>query len=147
MDAMINGSTGIAVAMATNIPPHNLSEVSRALTHLIEKPDATVAGAKRARALKGSDGQLIIQPGGTGRRGRRERQALPVREPREEDLDPKLLLWDMHRNVDAAAVPPGRRDLTFVSRPGCWTSWPGRSSTSPSRSTAAISPRYDAGRG
>ncbi|HLH24193.1 MAG TPA: DNA gyrase subunit A [Chloroflexota bacterium] len=37
-----NGSAGIAVGMATSIPPHNLSEVVAALLHLIEHPDATV---------------------------------------------------------------------------------------------------------
>ncbi|MBV9599400.1 MAG: DNA gyrase subunit A [Chloroflexi bacterium] len=37
-----NGSAGIAVGMATNIPPHNLSEVVDALHHLIEHPEATI---------------------------------------------------------------------------------------------------------
>lgn len=37
---LINGSVGIAVGMATNIPPHNLTEVIDATTHLIENPDA-----------------------------------------------------------------------------------------------------------
>lgn len=40
---LVNGSTGIAVGMATNIPPHNLREVVYALIHLIENPDASVA--------------------------------------------------------------------------------------------------------
>jgi DNA gyrase subunit A len=39
---LINGSAGIAVGMATNIPPHNLNEVCDAITHLIENPEATV---------------------------------------------------------------------------------------------------------
>jgi DNA gyrase subunit A len=39
---LLNGSTGIAVGMATNIPPHNLNELARAITHLIDEPDATV---------------------------------------------------------------------------------------------------------
>jgi DNA gyrase subunit A len=38
---LLNGTLGIAVGMATNIPPHNLTEVSNAMTHLIENPDAT----------------------------------------------------------------------------------------------------------
>jgi DNA gyrase subunit A len=37
-----NGSAGIAVGMATNMPPHNLTEVVNALHHLIDNPDATV---------------------------------------------------------------------------------------------------------
>lgn len=39
---LINGSTGIAVGMATNIPPHNLTEVCRAIIALIENPNADV---------------------------------------------------------------------------------------------------------
>jgi len=39
---LVNGSQGIAVGMATSIPPHNLGEVIDATIHLIEHPDATV---------------------------------------------------------------------------------------------------------
>ncbi len=39
---LVNGSSGIAVGMATNMPPHNLREVIDALIYLIKKPDATV---------------------------------------------------------------------------------------------------------
>ena len=38
---LVNGSSGIAVGMATNIPPHNLSEVVDAIVHLIDNPEAT----------------------------------------------------------------------------------------------------------
>ncbi|MGB2762552.1 MAG: DNA gyrase subunit A [Minisyncoccales bacterium] len=38
---LLNGSLGIAVGMATNIPPHNLSEVANAAIHLIDNPEAT----------------------------------------------------------------------------------------------------------
>ena len=37
---LVNGSGGIAVGMATNMPPHNLAEVCEAVVHLINKPDA-----------------------------------------------------------------------------------------------------------
>ena len=40
---LVNGSTGIAVGMATNIPPHNLSEVIDATIEIIKHPDATLA--------------------------------------------------------------------------------------------------------
>ncbi len=40
---LANGASGIAVGMATNIPPHNAAELCRALRHLITQPDATVA--------------------------------------------------------------------------------------------------------
>jgi DNA gyrase subunit A len=39
---LLNGTLGIAVGMATNIPPHNLRELTDAVNHLIEEPDATV---------------------------------------------------------------------------------------------------------
>ena len=39
---LLNGSTGIAVGMATNIPPHNLGELCDALVHVLEKEDATL---------------------------------------------------------------------------------------------------------
>jgi DNA gyrase subunit A len=39
---LINGSSGIAVGMATNIPPHNLSEVIEGITVLINNPDVTI---------------------------------------------------------------------------------------------------------
>jgi DNA gyrase subunit A len=39
---LLNGAMGIAVGMATSIPPHNLSEVADAISYLIEKPDATI---------------------------------------------------------------------------------------------------------
>ncbi|MBL6708751.1 MAG: DNA topoisomerase IV subunit A [Pseudomonadales bacterium] len=40
---LLNGSTGIAVGMATDIPPHNLNEVISACVHLLDSPKATVA--------------------------------------------------------------------------------------------------------
>lgn len=40
---LVNGAAGIAVGMATNIPPHQLGEVIDAVQHLIEHPDATIA--------------------------------------------------------------------------------------------------------
>ena len=41
---LVNGSAGIAVGMATNIPPHNLTEVVDACIHLIENPDVNIDG-------------------------------------------------------------------------------------------------------
>ena len=40
---LINGSSGIAVGMATNIPPHNLTEVSEAIRALIDNPEITIS--------------------------------------------------------------------------------------------------------
>src|SRR5690606_24883760 len=40
---LLNGTTGIAVGMATDIPPHNLREVVNATIHLLETPKATTS--------------------------------------------------------------------------------------------------------
>ncbi len=50
---LVNGSTGIAVGMATNIPPHNLGEVVDGLVMLLENPDAGIEDL--AGAVKGPD--------------------------------------------------------------------------------------------
>ncbi len=44
---LVNGSSGIAVGMATNIPPHNMGEVIAAAVHLLRNPKATVADLMR----------------------------------------------------------------------------------------------------
>ncbi|HYS21338.1 MAG TPA: DNA gyrase subunit A [Gemmatimonadales bacterium] len=44
---IVNGSAGIAVGMATNIPPHNLSEVVQAIHHLVDHPDAQVKDLRK----------------------------------------------------------------------------------------------------
>ncbi|MCH8828810.1 MAG: DNA topoisomerase 4 subunit A, partial [Planctomycetes bacterium] len=50
---LVNGTQGIAVGMATNIPPHNLGEVIKACVHLIKSPQATVA--QLMKFIKGPD--------------------------------------------------------------------------------------------
>jgi DNA gyrase/topoisomerase IV subunit A len=58
---LVNGATGIAVGMATNIPPHNLNEVCIALQKLLDNPDLT--SVQLARYVKGPDfptgGQIL----------------------------------------------------------------------------------------
>ncbi len=50
---LINGSSGIAVGMATNMPPHNLAEVVEAVVHLIDHPQAEIK--ELMRYIKGPD--------------------------------------------------------------------------------------------
>ena len=61
---LINGATGIAVGMATNIPPHNLNEVCNALLKLLDNPELT--NAQLCRYVKGPDfptgGQILNSP-------------------------------------------------------------------------------------
>jgi DNA gyrase subunit A len=58
---LINGTTGIAVGMATNVPPHNLSEVCTALIRLLDNPD--LSSVQLCRYVKGPDfptgGQIL----------------------------------------------------------------------------------------
>lgn len=49
----INGATGISAGYATDIPPHNLTEINKALLHLLDKPEATVK--QLMRFVKGPD--------------------------------------------------------------------------------------------
>ncbi|MBV9316458.1 MAG: DNA topoisomerase IV subunit A, partial [Gammaproteobacteria bacterium] len=60
---LLNGTTGIAVGMATDIPPHNLREVAAAAIHLLEEPEATTAALMKH--VKGPDlptGAEIVSP-------------------------------------------------------------------------------------
>jgi DNA gyrase subunit A len=50
---LVNGSSGIAVGMATNIPPHNLREVAKAVQHLVDNPEATIGDLRKF--IKGPD--------------------------------------------------------------------------------------------
>ncbi len=61
---LVNGAAGIAVGMATNIPPHNLREVTDAVTAYIDDPDIDVAGLMKH--IKGPDfpGGGIMNPSG-----------------------------------------------------------------------------------
>ena len=66
---LVNGSAGIAVGMATNMPPHRLDEVTAAIVELIDKPEANVDDLMRH--VKGPDfptGAIVV---GQGRHPRR----------------------------------------------------------------------------
>ena len=73
---LVNGSSGIAVGMATNIPPHNLNEVCNATAHLIDNPDATVEDLMKfvkgpdfptAGIIMGREGIIQAYASGRGR--------------------------------------------------------------------------------
>jgi DNA gyrase subunit A len=62
---MVNGAAGIAVGMATNIPPHNLGEVVDAIEHMVDNPEATADDLMQF--IKGPDfptGGVILGTGG-----------------------------------------------------------------------------------
>ncbi len=104
-----NGASGIAVGMATNIPPHNLRECVDALTYLIANPDADVAAL--AARMPGPDfptGGIIL-----GRQGIREyyatgRGLLTVRARAEIDTLPNgrdaIIVSEIPYQVNKAAM-------------------------------------------
>lgn len=61
---LLNGTTGIAVGMATDIPPHNLREIASACVHLLEEPGASVK--ELCKHVKGpdypTDAEIITPP-------------------------------------------------------------------------------------
>jgi topoisomerase-4 subunit A len=60
---LLNGTSGIAVGMSTDVPPHNLREVASALVHLIDKPKATVADLmKHIRGPDFPTGGELVSP-------------------------------------------------------------------------------------
>jgi len=60
---LLNGSSGIAVGMATDIPPHNINEIVSACIHLLDKPKATVDDLMtHVQAPDYPSGALIVTP-------------------------------------------------------------------------------------
>ncbi|HHY36151.1 MAG TPA: DNA gyrase subunit A [Firmicutes bacterium] len=77
---LVNGSAGIAVGMATNIPPHNLGEVIDGLVLLIDKPEATIK--ELMQVIKGPDfptGGLILGRDGIRAAYEKGRGAVKIR--------------------------------------------------------------------
>lgn len=106
---LCNGSAGIAVGMATNIPPHNLSEVVDATIHLIDHPDATVSDL--TQYIKGPDfptGGLILGTRGiqqayeTGR-GQITMQAQATIEPQESGKT-QIVITELPYQVNKARL-------------------------------------------
>ncbi|WP_339742055.1 DNA topoisomerase IV subunit A [uncultured Rubinisphaera sp.] len=103
---LVNGTQGIAVGMATNIPPHNLGEVVKACLHLIDNPEATVA--QLMKYVKGPDfplGGRIV----TDRRDLRTvyetgRGSIKVRAEWEPD---KLQTGRVKNNIVITSIPYG----------------------------------------
>jgi DNA gyrase subunit A len=89
---LVNGSSGIAVGMATNIPPHNMGEVVDAVVHLVEHPKATVQDLMRfipgpdfptAGIIQGREGIRAAYEKGRGNVQVRARASIEVH-PRTE---------------------------------------------------------------
>ncbi|HMC40622.1 MAG TPA: DNA topoisomerase (ATP-hydrolyzing), partial [Acidimicrobiales bacterium] len=129
---LVNGSQGIAVGMATNIPPHNLGEVVDATIHLIDHPDATAD--ELMQFVKGPDfptGALILGRQGimdayrTGRGSIRMRARAEIVEEKGSDeiviselpyqASPKAILEKIADLVNARELE-GIRDIRDLSK-------------------------------
>jgi DNA gyrase subunit A len=113
---LVNGSQGIAVGMATNIPPHNLSEVCSAAVKLIDKPDASLS--ELMRIVKGPDfptGGLIMGDDGIKDAFRTGRGTIRVRAVHEIEELPRRAGGRAH----GGPVPDEcRHDLREAGRVG-----------------------------
>ena len=115
---VVNGSSGIAVGMATNIPPHNLREVIAAVVHLIAKPEATTAEIRKL--IKGPDfptGGYIYGREGifnyqeTGR-GRIVMRARAVIEEKESSNKSQIVVTEIPYQVNKANLVKQIAELT-----------------------------------
>jgi DNA gyrase subunit A len=107
---LVNGSSGIAVGMATNIPPHNLREVVAALHAMIDDPDIDVATIRKH--IKGPDfptaGYIYGRQGikdyiETGR-GRIVMRARAVIEERENSSKSQIVITELPYQVNKARL-------------------------------------------
>lgn len=106
---LVNGASGIAVGMATNIPPHNLGEVISACLHLLRAPEADLATLQRyipapdlptgARII---DGEGITQAYASGR-GAITVEAVASTETRTGNL-PRIVITEIPYQVNKAAL-------------------------------------------
>ena len=107
---IVNGSSGIAVGMATNIPPHNLREVINAIVHLVDNPDTTPTELRKF--IKGPDfptGGYIYGREGikdyqeTGR-GRIVMRARAVIEEKESSNKSQIVVTEIPYQVNSARL-------------------------------------------
>jgi len=107
---VVNGSSGIAVGMATNIPPHNLREVVNAIVHLIDNPETTFGELRKF--IKGPDfptGGYIYGRAGikdyqeTGR-GRIVMRARAVIEEKESSSKSQIVVTEIPYQVNSAKL-------------------------------------------
>jgi DNA gyrase subunit A len=113
---LVNGSSGIAVGMATNIPPHNLREVTSALVALIEDPDLPASALRKhikgpdfptAGYIYGTAGITDYQETG---RGRIVMRARAVIEERESSNRAQIVVTELPYQVNKAKLLIDIRD-------------------------------------
>jgi len=119
---IVNGSAGIAVGMATNIPPHNLSEVVQAITHLVDNPDCQVKDLRKV--IKGPDfptGGIIYGRDGIKEcydkgRGRMILRARAVAEETKSTGKQQIVVSEFPYQVSPERVHEQIRDLVLAKK-------------------------------
>ena len=117
---LVNGSAGIAVGMATNMPPHNLREVVNALVLLLDKPDATFA--EILERLPGPDfptGGLLSASSGIREAYETGRGMLRIRgkaEIRERDGRDEIVITEIPYEVNKTSLLELIADLVKTKR-------------------------------
>jgi len=112
---LVNGGGGIAVGMATNIPPHNLGEVIDAAVHLIDHPDATVEDLMAI--VQGPDfpsGALILGRAGiqdTYRTGRGSIKMRAIAEIEEHRNGQRIVVTEVPYQTSVEAIGSKIADL------------------------------------
>jgi len=119
---IVNGSAGIAVGMATNIPPHNLGEVVQAITHLVDNPDCQVKDLRKF--IKGPDfptGGIIYGRDGIKEcyekgRGRMILRARAVAEETKSTGKQQIVVSEFPYQVSPERVHEQIRDLVLAKK-------------------------------
>ncbi|MEX0952903.1 MAG: DNA topoisomerase (ATP-hydrolyzing) [Nitriliruptoraceae bacterium] len=118
---LVNGASGIAVGMATNIPPHNLGEVIDACLHLIDHPDADLTALMRhVRAPDLPGGARIVSSDGITQayasgRGAITVEAVASTEMRTGNL-PRIIVTEIPYQVNKSALLERIADLVAKRR-------------------------------
>ena len=117
---LVNGSAGIAVGMATNIPPHNLREVAAAVDRVLEDPDVSVE--ELMTIVHGPDfptGALIVGREGLEQAYRTGRGSIVMRAVANIDSDgshPRILVTELPYQVNKARLVERIADLARERR-------------------------------
>jgi DNA gyrase subunit A len=119
---LVNGSSGIAVGMATNIPPHNLREVAKAIAELVKNPDATTDDL--LKHIKGPDfptgayiyGEAGIREAYETGRGRVIMRARVKIEENERTGKAALIITEIPYQVNKATLHTAIAELAMSKR-------------------------------
>lgn len=115
---LLNGTVGIAVGMATNIPPHNLGELVDGIIHLIENPECTIEDLMKF--IKGPDfptggviynKKAILEAYATGRGGVPVRGKAEIEEDGGKSGKPQIIITEIPYQVNKANLVMKIADL------------------------------------